>query len=207
MVKVALRNIGRVAVFACLRFPSEEDRAGCTPTHTHTRRTRTDTSASVPRALFESGAGDWKARDIAKPEPIMRPRLYNIALSSDFHEWNIAPNLDSLVEVPGIMPRDCGTRRYGIRADAIRRAFRPMPWSLPHRRGDGGGHVQSQHIVKNRILGQLSADKLKSVQPWLTPLELRSNVVLHEPGGEPIERSPCASSQSPRRSRRSPRPL
>ena len=42
--------------------------------------------------------------------------------------------------------------------------------------------MQSQHIVKNRILGQLSADELKSVQPWLTPLELRSNVVLHEPG-------------------------
>src|SRR5437016_5686740 len=57
-----------------------------------------------------------------------------------------------------------------------------MPWSLPRRRGDGGGHVQSQHIVNNRILGQLSADELKSVQPWLTPLELRSNVVLHEPG-------------------------
>src|SRR6266436_5075332 len=56
-----------------------------------------------------------------------------------------------------------------------------MPWSLPHRRGDGGGHVQSQHIVKNRILGQLSADELKKVQPWLTPVELRSNVVLHHP--------------------------
>src|SRR6266436_5973001 len=57
-----------------------------------------------------------------------------------------------------------------------------MPWSLPHRRGDGGGHVSLQHLVKNRILRQLSADELKSVQPWLTPLELRSNVVLHEPG-------------------------
>src|SRR5436305_12473079 len=61
-----------------------------------------------------------------------------------------------------------------------------MPWSLPHRRGDVGGHVQSQHIVKNRILRQLSADELKSVQPWLTAVELRSNVVLHEPG-DPIE--------------------
>src|SRR6266545_5336256 len=37
-------------------------------------------------------------------------------------------------------------------------------------------------VVKNRILRQLSGDELKSVQPWLTPLELRSNVVLHEPG-------------------------
>jgi len=46
--------------------------------------------------------------------------------------------------------------------------------------------VQSQHIVKNRILRQLSADELKSVQPWLTPVELRSSVVLHEPG-DPIE--------------------
>jgi CRP-like cAMP-binding protein len=42
--------------------------------------------------------------------------------------------------------------------------------------------VSSQHLVKNRILRQLSADELKSVQPWLTPVELRSNVVLHEPG-------------------------
>ncbi len=57
-----------------------------------------------------------------------------------------------------------------------------MPWSLPCRRGDGGGHLQSQHLVKNRILGQLSADELKSVQPWLTPVQLQSNTVLHEPG-------------------------
>jgi len=42
--------------------------------------------------------------------------------------------------------------------------------------------VQSQHIVKNRILGQLSADELKSVQPWLTQVQLQSNTVLHEPG-------------------------
>jgi CRP-like cAMP-binding protein len=47
--------------------------------------------------------------------------------------------------------------------------------------------VQSQHILKNRILRQLSADELKSVQPWLTPMDLRPSVVLHEPG-EPIER-------------------
>jgi hypothetical protein len=63
----------------------------------------------------------------------------------------------------------------------------PMPWSLPHRRGDGAGHVPTQHIVKNRILRQLSADELKSVQPWLTLMDLRSSVVLHEPG-QPIER-------------------
>jgi CRP-like cAMP-binding protein len=42
--------------------------------------------------------------------------------------------------------------------------------------------VQSQHIVKNRILRQLSADELKSIQPWLMPMQLRSNVVLHEQG-------------------------
>jgi hypothetical protein len=42
--------------------------------------------------------------------------------------------------------------------------------------------VQSQQLVKNRILGQLSADELKSVQPWLTPVQLQSNTVLHEPG-------------------------
>jgi hypothetical protein len=42
--------------------------------------------------------------------------------------------------------------------------------------------VQSQDLVKNRILQQLSADELKSAQLWLTPVELRSNAVLHEPG-------------------------
>jgi CRP-like cAMP-binding protein len=47
--------------------------------------------------------------------------------------------------------------------------------------------VQTQHIVKNRILRQLSADELKSVQPWLTLVELRSNTVLQEPG-DAIER-------------------
>jgi CRP-like cAMP-binding protein len=62
-----------------------------------------------------------------------------------------------------------------------------MPWSLPHRRGDGAGHVPTQHIVKNRILRQLSADELKSVQPWLTLMDLRANTVLHE-SGQPIER-------------------
>jgi CRP-like cAMP-binding protein len=47
--------------------------------------------------------------------------------------------------------------------------------------------VHSQHLVKNRILRQLSADELKSVQPWLTLMDLRSNAVLHQPG-QPIER-------------------
>jgi CRP-like cAMP-binding protein len=42
--------------------------------------------------------------------------------------------------------------------------------------------VQSQHIVKNRILRQLSAHELKSVQPWLTPMQLRANAVLLEQG-------------------------
>jgi hypothetical protein len=60
--------------------------AGANPFTGGYPRTRTDTSASVPRALFESGAGDWKARGIAKPEPIMRPRLYNIAHSSRFSQ-------------------------------------------------------------------------------------------------------------------------
>ena len=46
--------------------------------------------------------------------------------------------------------------------------------------------MQSQHLVKNRILRQLSADELKSMQPWLTLMDLRSNTVLHEQGG-PIE--------------------
>ena len=46
--------------------------------------------------------------------------------------------------------------------------------------------MHSQHLVKNRILRQLSADELKSIQPWLTLVQLQSNVVLHEQGG-PIE--------------------
>ena len=46
--------------------------------------------------------------------------------------------------------------------------------------------MHSQHLVKNRILRQLSADELKSVQPWLNLVQLQSNVVLHEQGG-PIE--------------------
>src|SRR2546422_79255 len=57
-----------------------------------------------------------------------------------------------------------------------------MPRSLPRRRGNGGGHVQSKHIVKNRVLRQLSADELKSIQPWLSPIELRPNNVLQEQG-------------------------
>jgi hypothetical protein len=56
------------------------------------------------------------------------------------------------------------------------------PRSLPHRTGDGGRLVQAEHIVKNRILRQLPADELKSVQPWLTPMQLRSNAVLQEQG-------------------------
>ena len=44
--------------------------------------------------------------------------------------------------------------------------------------------MPTQHIVKNRILRQLSADELRSIQPWLTVMELRTNTVLHEQGGE-----------------------
>jgi CRP-like cAMP-binding protein len=42
--------------------------------------------------------------------------------------------------------------------------------------------VQAQDHVKNRILRQLSADELKSLQPWLISMELQPNVVLHETG-------------------------
>jgi CRP-like cAMP-binding protein len=47
--------------------------------------------------------------------------------------------------------------------------------------------VHSQDLVKNRILGQLSSEELTSLQPWLTIMDLRSNVVLHHQG-QPIER-------------------
>jgi hypothetical protein len=33
--------------------------------------------------------------------------------------------------------------------------------------------VHSQHLVKNRILRQLLASELKSIQPWLTLVQLR----------------------------------
>jgi CRP-like cAMP-binding protein len=42
--------------------------------------------------------------------------------------------------------------------------------------------VQSQHIVKNRILRQLAADELKSIQPWLSSVKLQPPTVLHESG-------------------------
>ena len=44
--------------------------------------------------------------------------------------------------------------------------------------------MQSQHIVENRILRQLSADELKSIQPWLVPMQLEPNTVLQEQGAE-----------------------
>ena len=44
--------------------------------------------------------------------------------------------------------------------------------------------MQSQHIVKNRILRQLSADELKGVLPWLTRVELSTHTVLVEQGSE-----------------------
>jgi len=42
--------------------------------------------------------------------------------------------------------------------------------------------VPTQHIVKNRILRQLSAAELRSLQPWLSPMELHPNTVLQEQG-------------------------
>jgi CRP-like cAMP-binding protein len=65
--------------------------------------------------------------------------------------------------------------------------FGPCRGLCPTEGATEAGHVQSQDLVRNRILRQLSADELKSVQPWLTPMDLRSSVVLHEPG-QPIER-------------------
>jgi CRP-like cAMP-binding protein len=44
--------------------------------------------------------------------------------------------------------------------------------------------VQTQHIVANRILRQLSPDELQSIEPWLSPIRLEPNVVLLAPGGE-----------------------
>ena len=42
--------------------------------------------------------------------------------------------------------------------------------------------MQSQHIVENRILRQLSSDELKSIEPWLSPVRRQPNAVLHEQG-------------------------
>jgi CRP-like cAMP-binding protein len=47
--------------------------------------------------------------------------------------------------------------------------------------------VRPQDLATNRILRQLSATELTSVQPWLTSMDLRSNHVLYAPG-QPIER-------------------
>jgi CRP-like cAMP-binding protein len=47
--------------------------------------------------------------------------------------------------------------------------------------------VHPKDLATNRILRQLSATELTSVQPWLTPLDLRINHVLYAPG-QPIER-------------------
>jgi hypothetical protein len=68
--------------------------------------------------------------------------------------------------------------KYEI-AGAIRRVQYPCRDLCPTEGATEAGHVQSQDLVKNRILRQLSADELKSVQPWLTLVELRSNAVLH----------------------------
>jgi CRP-like cAMP-binding protein len=46
--------------------------------------------------------------------------------------------------------------------------------------------VAANNLAKNRILRQLSAEEIKSIEPWLSVAELKSNVVLHESGG-PIE--------------------
>src|SRR5947209_12618350 len=81
---------------------------------THTRQTRTDNIGERPRALLSRGLMTGKRSVLLSLEPIMRPRLYNIA-----HR----------IAWPGIMPRDCGSRRYRIpvsTADAILRVFRPM---------------------------------------------------------------------------------
>ena len=61
-----------------------------------------------------------------------------------------------------------------------------MPRSLPHRRGDGGGACALTTPRKEPHSASAFGDELKSIQPWLTLVQLRSNVVLHEQGG-PIE--------------------
>jgi len=42
--------------------------------------------------------------------------------------------------------------------------------------------VQTQHIVKNRILRQLPAQELETLQPRLTLVELKHSAILHQPG-------------------------
>ena len=67
------------------------------------------------------------------------------------------------------------SRRY-----SARRSAHAVVSALPKGRWM---NVPSQHIVKNRILRQLSADELKSLHPRLTPVQLQPNAVLLEQGG------------------------
>jgi CRP-like cAMP-binding protein len=72
-------------------------------------------------------------------------------------------------------------------AGAIRRATRPMPWSLPHRTGDGAAHVQKPNPAgENRLLRRLDVDDLSRLQPNLKEISMERGMVLH-PAGEPIE--------------------
>ena len=47
----------------------------------------------------------------------------------------------------------------------------------------GGFGTHPNTLLANRILRQLPPDELKSIEPWLSPIRLESNVVLLAPGG------------------------
>jgi hypothetical protein len=81
---------------------------------THTRQTRTDNIGERPRALLSRGLVTGKRAALLSLSRLCGRVCIILRIAAGFHERNIAPNLDSLEEVPGIMPRDCGTRRYGI---------------------------------------------------------------------------------------------
>jgi CRP-like cAMP-binding protein len=69
-------------------------------------------------------------------------------------------------------------------------SVRPMPWSLSHRRGDGGSHVARPNPQgpqgENRLLKRLDAHDLARLQPTLKKVALVHGHVLY-PAGAPIE--------------------
>lgn len=62
-----------------------------------------------------------------------------------------------------------------------------MPWSLPHRRGDGAANVAEPNPRgENRLLKQFGADDLARLQPGLKKVPMVLGQVLHS-AGAPIQ--------------------
>jgi hypothetical protein len=62
------------------------------------------------RAGLSRGLVTGKRAALLSLSPLCGRVCIILLIAAGFHEWNIAPNLNSLEEVP----RDCGSRRYSI---------------------------------------------------------------------------------------------